>query len=295
MDGILIIDKEKGYTSSDVVAKLRGILHQKKIGHAGTLDPDATGVLVVLLGKATKLSTLLMGGGKRYRAVMRLGVVTDTQDMSGTVLEEREPVTDRQKICDVLTSFEGTYDQVPPMYSAVKVNGKKLYQYARSGREVERTARPVTIERIGIEEIAPPLVRFAADCSKGTYIRTLCHDIGERLGCGAAMEELCRTGSGRFTLDDAVRIGEVRQRVQDGTIGQVLTGLEDVLLDYPSFTCAPEHEKALLNGNRLETGWGEGTPAADGLTVVRDHQGTIRALYRLNAEDGMLHPDVMLL
>ncbi len=295
MDGVLIIDKEKGYTSSDVVAKLRGILHQKKIGHAGTLDPDATGVLVVLLGKATKLSTFLMDGKKTYRAVLRLGVVTDTQDMSGTVLSEAAPETDEARILDAVCSFEGTYDQLPPMYSAVKVNGRKLYQYARGGKEVERAARPVTIDRIDVEAVDPPFVTFTADCSKGTYIRTLCHDIGEKLGCGAAMAELCRVKSGRFTLADAVTIDGVRPLLEAGALEEKLFGLEAILGDLPSFTCEEAHEKALLNGNRLETGWGAGTPAADGLTAVRDAHGVIRALYRLNAEDEMLHPEVMLL
>ena len=295
MDGILIIDKEKGYTSSDVVAKLRGILHQKKIGHAGTLDPDATGVLVVLLGRATKLSDMMMSGQKCYRTVLRLGITTDTQDTGGTLLKEREPEQDTEKIRSAVLSFEGTYEQIPPMYSAIKVNGKKLYQYARSGREVERTARTVTVEKISIEAVEPPMVRFTVDCSKGTYVRTLCHDIGERLGCGAAMEELCRIRSGSFTLEDAVKIDQVRDLLQEGRLEEKLVGLDRVLQGYPVFVCDEAHEKALLNGNRLSTAWGSGTVSEDGITVIKDGSGRIRALYRLNKEEEMLHPDVMLL
>ena len=295
MDGILIIDKEKGYTSNDVVAKLRGILHQKKIGHAGTLDPDATGVLTVLLGRATKLSDMMMSGRKRYRAQLLLGVTTDTQDTGGAVLRERDPETDPKKIRTAVLSFTGTYEQIPPMYSAIKVNGRKLYQYARSGEEVERPSRTVTIDGLEIEDIEPPFVRFTVDCSKGTYVRTLCHDIGERLGCGAAMESLCRTRSGEFTLQDSVKIDEVRTLLEEGRLEEKLIGLDRLLEGYPAFVCDEAHEKALMNGNRLALSWGSGETAGDGPTVVKDSSGRIRALYRLNKEEEMLHPEVMLL
>ncbi|MBO4289263.1 MAG: tRNA pseudouridine(55) synthase TruB [Lachnospiraceae bacterium] len=295
MDGVLIIDKEKGYTSNDVVAKLRGILRQRKIGHAGTLDPDATGVLVVLLGRATKLSGLMMSGQKCYRAGLRLGITTDTQDTGGTVLSEREPETDPEKIREAILSFQGEYDQIPPMYSALKVNGRKLYQYARSGQEVLREARKVTIESIAIEAIDPPFASFTVECSKGTYVRTLCHDIGQRLGCGAAMESLCRVRSGSFTLEDSVKIGEVRELFEAGRLEEKLIGLDRILEEYPVFVCDEAHEKALLNGNRLAPAWGSGTVPPKVPAVVKDSRGNIRALYRLKEEDDMLHPDVMLL
>ena len=192
--GIIVIHKEKGFTSHDVVAKLRGILHMKKIGHTGTLDPDAEGVLPVALGKATRLVDMITDKEKTYEAVMRLGVVTDTQDMSGTVLSQTTELSvTEEELCTVVSSFVGDYMQVPPMYSALKVNGKKLYELAREGKTVERKPRPVHFYEIEILDISFPLVRFRVTCSKGTYIRTLCNDIGEKLGCGGCMEKLLRT------------------------------------------------------------------------------------------------------
>ena len=192
--GIINVYKEKGFTSHDVVAKLRGIVGQKKIGHTGTLDPDATGVLPVCLGKATKLCDLLTDKDKTYEAVMLLGMTTDTQDVTGRILEERSTETlTADKVREVIRSFIGDYDQIPPMYSALKVNGKKLYELAREGKVVERKARPVKILDIRIIEMDLPRVRMEVSCSKGTYIRTLCHDIGEQLGCGGCMESLIRT------------------------------------------------------------------------------------------------------
>ena len=186
MDGILNIYKEKGYTSHDVVAKLRGILKTKKIGHTGTLDPDAQGVLPVCVGRATKLCDMLTDKDKAYETVMLLGKTTDTQDITGSVLSESELGEDitAEKVTEVINSFVGEYMQVPPMYSALKVNGKKLYELARSGIEVERKARKVYIHSIEIKDISLPRVTMTVNCSKGTYIRTLCHDIGETLGAG---------------------------------------------------------------------------------------------------------------
>lgn len=195
--GIIVIHKEKGFTSHDVVAKLRGILHMKKIGHTGTLDPDATGVLPVALGKGTKLVDLLTDKEKTYEAVLHLGIDTDTQDMSGTVLEEKPVNVTEEEVRKVLKSFVGEQLQVPPMYSALKVNGKKLYELAREGKTVERKARPVCFYEIEPLEFHLPLVKIRVTCSKGTYIRTLCHDIGEKLGCGGCMEELLRSRVGR--------------------------------------------------------------------------------------------------
>ena len=192
--GIIVIHKEKGFTSHDVVAKLRGILHMKKIGHTGTLDPDATGVLPVALGKGTKLVDLLTDKEKTYEAVLHLGIDTDTQDMSGTVLEERPVNVTEEEVRKVLKSFVGEQLQVPPMYSALKVNGKKLYELAREGKTVERKARPVCFYEIEPLEFHLPLAKIRVTCSKGTYIRTLCHDIGEKLGCGGCMEDCSGQG-----------------------------------------------------------------------------------------------------
>ena len=215
--GVLNVYKEKGYTSHDVVAKLRGIVKQKKIGHTGTLDPDAEGVLPVCFGKATKLCDLLTDKDKTYQAVLLLGQVTDTQDTSGQVLEKHstEDLTN-EKVENVIRSFEGEYDQIPPMYSALKVNGKKLYELAREGKEVERKARRITIHEIRILEINLPEVKLEVTCSKGTYIRTLCHDIGQKLGCGGCMKELLRTRVERFGLEDSIRLGEIAQLQKEG-------------------------------------------------------------------------------
>ena len=193
--GIINVYKEKGFTSHDVVAKLRGIVGQKKIGHTGTLDPDATGVLPVCLGKATKLCDLLTDKDKTYEAVMLLGMTTDTQDITGRILEDKSTETlTADKVREVIESFIGDYDQIPPMYSALKVNGKKLYELAREGKVVERKARPVKILDIRIIEMDLPRVRMEVSCSKGTYIRTLCHDIGEQLGCGGITDPYKSSG-----------------------------------------------------------------------------------------------------
>ena len=252
MDGVIVIRKEKGFTSHDVVAKLRGILHMKKIGHTGTLDPDAEGVLPVALGKATRLVDMITDKEKTYEAVMRLGVVTDTQDMSGTVLSQTTELSvTEEELCTVVSSFVGDYMQVPPMYSALKVNGKKLYELAREGKTVERKPRPVHFYEIEIPDISFPQVRFRVTCSKGTYIRTLCHDIGEKLGCGAAMESLLRTKVGRFTLDDAITLAQTEEAVQEGTIESKILGIEEILAEYPRVCCTKEGDRLLANGNPL--------------------------------------------
>ena len=252
MDGVIVIRKEKDFTSHDVVAKLRGILHMKKIGHTGTLDPDAEGVLPVALGKATRLVDMITDKEKTYEAVMRLGVVTDTQDMSGTVLSQAAELhVTEEELRAAIESFAGDYMQVPPMYSALKVNGKKLYELAREGKTVERKPRPVHFYEIEILEINLPLVRFCVTCSKGTYIRTLCHDIGEKLGCGAAMETLLRTKVGRFTLDDAITLAQTEEAVKNGEIENKVLGIEEILAEYPRVCCTTEGDRLLATGNPL--------------------------------------------
>ena len=214
VNGILNVYKEKGYTSHDVVAKLRGIVGQKKIGHTGTLDPDAEGVLPVCLGRATKVCDMLTEKDKTYEAVLLLGKETDTQDISGTVLRvgETEGLTQEQ-VKDCVMSFVGEYDQIPPMYSALKVNGKKLYELAREGKTIERKSRKVEIKEIRILEMALPRVRMEVSCSKGTYIRTLCHDIGEKLGCFGCMESLLRTKVSRFEIESSLKLSEIQKKV----------------------------------------------------------------------------------
>jgi len=253
-NGIINVYKEKGFTSHDVVAKLRGILKMKKIGHTGTLDPDAEGVLPICVGKATKLCEFLLEKSKTYRAVVLLGIVTDTQDVTGTVLEEHEKIVSRDKIVQVIESFVGGYDQIPPMYSALKVNGKKLYEYARQGIEVERKSRFVKLDKIDILDISDDLMRITIDvhCSKGTYIRTLCHDIGEKLGCGACMESLLRTQVEQYSLDEALKLSDIEELVQLGKMDNHITKIEDILASYPKVTIKKQAQKLLLNGNKFD-------------------------------------------
>ena len=203
INGIINVYKEKGFTSHDVVAKLRGIVKQKKIGHTGTLDPDATGVLPVCLGSATKLCDMLTDKSKEYVTTMRLGFCTDTQDISGEVLSTKEVCVTKDEVEKTILSFVGKYDQIPPMYSALKVNGKKLYELAREGIEIERKARSIEIFEIEILDISLPDITMRVHCSKGTYIRTLCHDIGEKLGCFGTMVTLERTKVASFLLENA--------------------------------------------------------------------------------------------
>ena len=254
MDGILNIYKEQGFTSHDVVAKLRGICKQKKIGHTGTLDPDAVGVLPVCLGKATKVCDLLTDKDKTYEAVLQLGVVTDTQDMSGEILSKQEVSVSREEIEEAVMSFVGDYDQIPPMYSALKVNGKKLYELAREGKVVERKARRITIHEIEISKInmEQKTVTMTVSCSKGTYIRTLCHDIGEKIGCGGAMATLKRTKVSSFMIQDSLTLSEVEELVKEGTIEEHLVKVDSLFASLPAVTVSKKYQKYVDNGNKIE-------------------------------------------
>ncbi len=248
-NGIINIYKEKGFTSHDVVAKMRGICKQKKIGHTGTLDPDAEGVLPVCLGSGTKLCDMLTDKDKEYVAELLLGVETDTQDITGQILRECEPVMDEAAVRDAVMSFCGEYMQVPPMYSALKVNGKKLYELARAGKEIERQPRPVNIHEIEILEMQLPVVKFRVACSKGTYIRTLCADIGEKLGCGGTMKSLLRTKVGIFELPEAITLAELEQIRDTIGIESKLYAVDSVFADLETLHVAEEHCKLLDNGN----------------------------------------------
>ncbi len=251
MDGIIVVHKEKGFTSFDVVAKLRGILKQKKIGHTGTLDPDATGVLPVCLGCATKLCDMLTDTTKVYEAELLLGVTTDTQDTSGAILEEKEVRVTEDEVRAVIASFIGEQKQIPPMYSALKVDGKKLYELAREGKTVERKARDITIEKIEILEMELPKVRMMVTCSKGTYIRTLCNDIGEKLGCGGTMASLIRRKTAGFTLEEAKTLDEIEALMKAGEITTVIKGVDTVFTDCLKAVVKEEYMKAVQNGNWL--------------------------------------------
>ena len=250
-NGILPVYKEKGYTSFDVVACLRKILGQKKIGHTGTLDPDACGVLPVCLGNATKIAEKLTSSGKQYRAKMLLGKKTDTLDVSGKILCEKKPVKDINRIEAVLLSFKGSCTQIPPMYSALKVNGKKLCDLARQGIEVERKPRIVEIYGIDILGFTGDTVEFTVDCSKGTYIRTLIDDAGEALGCGACMSELTRTGSGGFSLDQCLRLDDIQKAADEGSLNDIIIGTEEVFSEFPKLRLTKEFDRLLYNGNAL--------------------------------------------
>lgn len=251
IDGIINIYKEPGYTSHDVVAKLRGILRQKKIGHTGTLDPAAEGVLPVCLGKGTRLCELLTDKVKTYRAVLLLGVETDTQDTTGRNLEERK--TDgisEDEIRRVAGGFVGTYMQIPPMYSAIKVNGKKLYELAREGKEISRDARPVEIYDLVLEKTELPRVEMTVTCSKGTYIRTLCHDIGERLGCGGCMEHLKRIRVGRFDISESLTLAQVQQLKEEGNLEKWILPVDEVFAECPGLVSDNENlDRLIRNGN----------------------------------------------
>lgn len=254
-NGILNVYKEAGYTSHDVVAKLRGICRQKKIGHTGTLDPDAVGVLPVCFGSGTKLSDLLTDWDKEYIAVLRLGLSTDTQDISGQVLskadEEALAKLDEEAVRENILHFLGSYEQTPPMYSALKVNGRKLYELARAGKEVERKPRPVTISELEILKMDLPLVRFRVVCSKGTYIRTLCHDIGERLLVGGVMESLTRSRVGIFGIDGALTLSEIERLRDEDKISDVIIKPDAVFEKLRAVTVAEAGERLLQNGNRI--------------------------------------------
>ena len=255
MNGILNVYKEPGFTSHDVVAKLRGICKQKKIGHTGTLDPEASGVLPVCLGNATKLCDLLTDKDKEYRAVLLLGVETDTQDTTGQILTEKEVNAGEEDVRSAILSFVGPYDQIPPMYSALKVNGQKLCDLARKGQVVERKSRRIMIHSIEIEDISLPRVTMRVACSRGTYIRTLCHDIGQKLGCGGAMERLERTRSGNFKAEDAYRLSELEAFAKEGSLEEKLLPVESVFEQLDAYQVQGDGQKLLENGNCFMQIW----------------------------------------
>lgn len=253
INGIVNVYKEKGFTSFDVVAKMRGMFHQKKIGHTGTLDPDAEGVLPVCLGKATKVCDLLTDKDKEYKAVLLLGQETDTQDISGEVLNSRTVSVTEEEVRTVILSFVGAYEQVPPMYSALKVNGQKLCDLARKGITVERKARPVVIHNIEITNINLPEVEMIVSCSKGTYIRTLCDDIGKKLGCFGCMKSLLRTKVDKFTLETAYTLTQLQQMIDQKPEEEwnFVESIDSVFYKYQSVKTSEDAQKLVVNGNRI--------------------------------------------
>lgn len=305
INGVINIYKERGFTSHDVVAKLRGILKQKKIGHTGTLDPDAEGVLPVCLGKGTRLCDMLTDHSKVYEAVLLLGQSTDTQDVSGTILQEASVEVSEEEVREAIMSFVGPYDQIPPMYSALKVNGQKLCDLARAGKEVERKARPVEIYEIRIEEIYLPRVRMTVSCSKGTYIRTLCHDIGEKLKCHGCMESLLRTRVGQFQLKDSLTLAQVETYRDENRVSEIVLPVDQVFSDCPALKLTKEAAKLGYNGNPFSS-----TQALteDGQTVdksleislnsgkwfrVYDPEGVFIGVYAYDSKRNQFRPEKM--
>lgn len=278
MDGLINIYKEKGFTSHDVVAKMRGILHMKKIGHTGTLDPDATGVLPVCIGKGTRLCSLLENHDKTYQAVLLLGLETDTQDISGQVLQQKPVSVTEEQVMQAAAAFRGKIMQVPPMYSALKVNGKKLYEYAREGKTVERAPRPVEIYELSIDRIELPRVTMTVSCSKGTYIRTLCHDMGQALGCGGCMESLVRTRVGNFCLEEAITLQELEQKRDRDELDSCIVTVEDIFRDLPSVRTGEPFDVLVHNGNRIRSHMLDRIPSGKQVRMY-DSSGTFIGLY----------------
>lgn len=295
--GIINIYKEAGYTSHDVVARLRRILGQKKIGHTGTLDPDAVGVLPVCLGVGTRLCDMLTEENKEYVAELRFGVTTDTQDMSGTVLSRQAVTVTEKQAAEIADSFLGDYEQVPPMYSALKVNGRKLYELAREGLEVERKARCVRIEELEILHMELPVIRLRVVCSKGTYIRTLCDDIGKKAGCGAAMASLKRTRVGRFCADDALTLSDVEDMVKADRLEEFIVRVEEMFPALQSVKIWDDYQKQLENGNCLALKMTCGLKALNDSEQVRVYnaQGIFYGIYRYEERTKNFFPVKMFL
>ena len=289
MDGIINIYKEKGFTSHDVVAVVRKTLNQKKVGHTGTLDPDAEGVLPICLGKGTKISELIMSGNKKYRAEVTLGIETTTEDIWGEIISEKEVNFNENEIKNAVLSFIGDYYQTPPMYSAIKINGKKLYEIARKGQEIEREKRLVVIDDIEIISFNPPN-KFVIDvsCHKGTYIRTLCRDIGEKLKCEACMSSLTRLKTGVFNIENAVKLDTLKLLAKENRLDEVIIPIDKVLTGYNKTYISQKGDKFLHNGGKvyeyafLKT---ENEIKLDDETLVYDSLGEFCGIYKFTMDE----------
>lgn len=253
MNGILLIDKQPDWTSNDVVAKLKGILHQRRIGHSGTLDPMATGLLVVFVGRATRAVEFAESHDKRYIAGLRLGLATDTHDITGNTLARKDAAVTREALEEALENFRGEIQQIPPMYSAIKQNGQRLYDIARKGGEVERKPRAITIRDIRVIDQQEGDWLLDIRCSKGTYVRTLCNDLGQALGCGGCMSSLRRVEAGKFRVDKALTLSQVQQLADSGRIEELLLPVDSLFRQYPSCTAGAAQEKKIRCGNQVRT------------------------------------------
>ena len=256
MNGIVIVDKPEGWTSQDVTAKLRGIFQTRRIGHGGTLDPMATGVLPVFVGRATRGVEFFEHAEKTYETVLRLGITTDTEDISGTVLTQQDAFVTGAQLEQVLEKFRGEIQQIPPMYSALKINGQKLCDLARKGKEVERQPRPVTIYELTLLSMEADGIHLRVRCSKGTYIRTLCKDIGEALGCGGCMASLRRVSAGAYTIEEAIPLQTL---IETDAPEQYLRGVDTMFVQYPKVVLTPNQEKRCRNGNSFSLSLEDGT------------------------------------
>ena len=286
-DGIICIDKPADHTSFDVIARVRGILHIRKIGHAGTLDPMTTGVLPVFIGRATKACDILPVQDKRYTAEMRLGTVTDTQDITGQVLEQHPVTVTREEFARAIRSFQGEQMQLPPMYSAVQVGGRRLYDIAREGGTVERTPRKVHFYSIDILELTDTTARLDVHCSKGSYIRTLCHDIGRKLGCGGVLTSLRRTMAAGFTEQECVTLEQLAELAAQGRVEERFLPIARVFDSLPRLELSSKQARLYLHGVKLDCAR-LGLPIQPGDIAVYDEAGEFLGVSYTDAGSGEL-------
>lgn len=287
LDGIIILDKPEDYTSFDMVAKMRKLLGTRKVGHAGTLDPMATGVLPIFVGRATKCCDILPDQNKRYTATFQLGYTTDTLDATGRVLTRTEVTATKEDVQKALEQFRGEIMQLPPMYSAIQINGKRLYDLARQGIEIERERRPVTITSLELIDSDEQNNTYVIDvaCSKGTYIRTLCADIGEALGCGATMTALRRTRAAGFSLEDSITLEQAEQLSAQGTLAQRLLPIETVFASLPALKLEGKQQTMYQNGVKLDLA------RLDGMQTMKDYTGDLRVIGEDGIFLGVSYPD----
>lgn len=278
--GVINIYKEKGFTSHDVVNIVRKTLGKVKTGHTGTLDPDAEGVLPICVGKATKLADYIAADIKEYKAEITLGIKTTTEDISGDVIEKKDVNASEDEVKSAINSFVGEYNQIPPMYSAIKVNGKKLYELAREGKEIERKTRLINIYKIrDIKALDNNKYEFYVLCSKGTYIRTLCKDIGEKLGCGGCMSNLTRTRSGNFYIENSIKINDFKDIVSQNKLNDVLITVKEVLSNYMTVHIDLKAEKYVLNGNKISLSYINEKDIKKGNKVVAEFNNNVVGVY----------------
>ena len=277
MNGIVIVDKPQDWTSQDVVSKLRGVFQTRRIGHGGTLDPMATGVLPVFVGRATRGVEFFEHAVKTYEAVLRLGIITNTEDITGEVLENRTVDITKEAFLSCLDGFRGEIQQIPPMYSALKINGQKLCDLARKGKEVERKPRTITIHKLECLSFEGDTARLLVTCSKGTYIRTLCKDIGEALGCGGCMEALRRVGAGAYTIEEAIPLADL---VASEDPGKFLRPVDSMFTQYEAVTLTEKQALRCRNGNSFSIDMADGTyraydPAGEFLMLAKVETGVM--------------------